>query len=39
VLGGIPYRFNEFNELSSVTTNAGYDKTIEEIIASNPNLD
>ncbi len=39
VLWGIPYRFNEFNGLSSVTTNAGYDKTIEEIIASNPNLD
>ena len=32
VLWGIPYRFNEFPKLSSIETNAGYEKEINDII-------
>ncbi len=38
ILGGMPYRFNEFPDLNWVESNAGYEKKLDEIIAKDPTL-
>lgn len=38
ILGGIPYKFNEFPELLWKTTNSDYTKTLGEILAGDPSL-